>query len=56
MAVADERAKGWRAYRGDLPGEDPEPYLLFYCPNCAEREFGPFAAAEDPAEAADELG
>jgi hypothetical protein len=45
LALADEQAKGWRAYRGDVPGEDFEPILLFYCPVCAEREFGgPFAA------------
>lgn len=44
LAVADERARGWRAFRGDGPG-DPEPILLFYCPGCAERELGgPFAA------------
>jgi hypothetical protein len=41
---SDERALGWRALRGDVPGEDPEPLLLFYCPICAAREFGsPFA-------------
>ncbi|HEY2217710.1 MAG TPA: hypothetical protein VGH35_00075 [Gaiellaceae bacterium] len=48
LRVADERARGWRAYRGDVPGEDPEPILLFYCPACAEREFGgPFAAPRE---------
>jgi hypothetical protein len=48
LRVADERARGWRAYRGDVPGEDPEPILLFYCPACAEREFGgPFAARRE---------
>lgn len=40
LTVADERAKSWRAYRGDVPGEDSEPILLFYCPSCAERAFG----------------
>ncbi len=40
LTVADERAKGWRAYRCDVPGEDIEPILLFYCPDCAERAFG----------------
>src|SRR5262249_45655735 len=39
---------GWGASRGDVPGEDPEPILLFYCPSCAEREFGgPFAARRE---------
>jgi hypothetical protein len=48
LTVADERAKGWRAYRDDVPGEDVEPILLFYCPNCAEREFGgPLAARRE---------
>jgi hypothetical protein len=48
LTVADERARGWRAYRGDVPGEDPEPILLFYCPSCSEREFGgPFAARSE---------
>jgi hypothetical protein len=48
LTVADERAKVWRAYRGDVPGEDIEPILLFYCPSCAEREFdGPLAVQSD---------
>jgi len=47
LTVADERAKGWRAYRDDVPGEDVEPILLFYCPNCAEREFGGPLRAEN---------
>jgi hypothetical protein len=48
LTVADERARGWRAYRGDVPGEDPEPILLFYCPSCSERDFGgPFAARSE---------
>ena len=36
-ATADENARGWRAYRGDEP--DESPLLVFYCPECAEREF-----------------
>ena len=48
LTVADERARGWRAYRDDVAGEDIEPILLFYCPNCAEREFdGPYAAQRE---------
>jgi hypothetical protein len=27
--------------RVDIPEEDDEPMLAVYCPNCAEREFGP---------------
>ena len=30
----------WRSYRIDDPTEDEEPALAFYCPVCAEREFG----------------
>ena len=41
---AGGRAEGWRAYRADLSdphGEgDAEPDVVFYCPNCARREFG----------------
>ena len=50
LTLADEGARGWRAYRCDVPGEDPEPIVRFYCPGCSEREFGPYAEAEDPAE------
>jgi hypothetical protein len=31
---------GWRAYRTDDPECDEPPALAFYCPACAEREFG----------------
>ena len=37
--VAEDRAPGWRAVRYDLPDQDNEPLLAFYCPECAEREF-----------------
>lgn len=44
LTVADEQARGWRAYRADGP-DDPEPIVLCYCPACAEREHGgPYAA------------
>jgi hypothetical protein len=26
--------------RVEVPGEDDEPILAAYCPDCAEREFG----------------
>jgi hypothetical protein len=32
--------RGWRAYRTDDPERDEPPTLTFYCPSCAEREFG----------------
>jgi hypothetical protein len=34
---------GWRAYRVDDPELDEPPKLGFYCPACAEAEFGPDA-------------
>jgi hypothetical protein len=37
---ADDEARGWRLLRVDVPGEDDEPLLAAYCPECAEREFG----------------
>jgi hypothetical protein len=36
----DERAQGWRAYLAE--DEEDKPIVLIYCPQCAEREFGPF--------------
>jgi hypothetical protein len=33
-------ASGWRGVRVDLPDEGDEPAFAFYCPDCAEREFG----------------
>ena len=32
--------QGWRALRVDDPETDEPPALAFYCPSCAEREFG----------------
>ena len=32
--------RGWRAYRIDDPELAEPPALAFYCPSCAEREFG----------------
>jgi len=31
----------WRACRTDVPGIDEEPALALFCPDCANREFGP---------------
>jgi hypothetical protein len=41
-AVADKGAEGWGAHRADEPYEPP--LAVFYCPDCAKREF-----AEDTA-------
>jgi hypothetical protein len=42
QAVSDEDAWGWRAVWADDPDDAfEEPFLAFYCPWCAEREFGP---------------
>lgn len=38
--VSSASARRWRAYRVDDPEEDEQPALAFYCPECAEREFG----------------
>jgi hypothetical protein len=36
-------AEGWRAYTGGrLEGEDPDPFVVSFCPECAEREFRSF--------------
>jgi len=32
--------RGWRAYRVDDPELGEPPAVAFYCPTCAEREFG----------------
>jgi hypothetical protein len=32
--------KGWRAYRYDDPEIGEPPLIGFYCPTCAENEFG----------------
>jgi hypothetical protein len=32
--------QGWGAYRTDDPDTDEPPALAFYCPTCAQREFG----------------
>jgi hypothetical protein len=44
--VSSAFATGWKAYRVDDPEEDDPPELAFYCPTCAEREFGPARGRE----------
>lgn len=40
--VADDDAFGWRALLALDPDDAfQEPLLAFYCPACAENEFGP---------------
>jgi len=39
-AFSDELASGWRAYRMDDLDRLRTPAVAFYCPSCAEREFG----------------
>lgn len=43
---ADVAAHGWRGYRLDDEGEEPE--VGFFCPACAEREFGEKSDAARP--------
>jgi hypothetical protein len=39
-AISEGEAIGWRAYvAGGLEGEE-DPFVVFFCPDCAEREFG----------------
>ena len=38
---SDARWVEWRAYRVDDPEMGEPPALAFYCPACAEAEFGP---------------
>jgi hypothetical protein len=35
-----EEARGWRGYLIDDPEDDEAPSVVFYCPECADREFG----------------
>jgi hypothetical protein len=38
--VSSVSARGWKVYRSDDPESGEPPALSFYCPECAEREFG----------------
>jgi hypothetical protein len=40
LLLADDPARDWRLLRVDVPGEDDEPLLAAYGPECAAREFG----------------
>jgi hypothetical protein len=37
--LADEEARGWRAYRDDVPGDEELPSVALFCPPCAATEF-----------------
>jgi hypothetical protein len=50
LLLADERAYGWRLLRVDVPADDDEPQLAAFCPDCAEREFGPVLPCSDSSE------
>jgi hypothetical protein len=41
--VSEDDAEGWRAYTASgLEGdEDPDPFVVSFCPQCARRELGP---------------
>jgi hypothetical protein len=40
--VAPDNAKGWRAFLGvDVNEEEEGTRVYIFCPECAEREFGP---------------
>lgn len=40
-AESDQLATGWRAYVAPEREDEPEGELVTFCPDCAEREFGP---------------
>jgi hypothetical protein len=46
LAVADDEARGWRAYRVDVGGYDAAPIVVFYCGGCAELMFGAAPTAQ----------
>jgi hypothetical protein len=48
--VAEGDARGWEAHRADDPSEGNEPEVVFFCPDCAEWEFGrkPLGEADSP--------
>lgn len=39
--VATETARGWRAYLVESEEDATRDESVFYCPDCAIREFGP---------------
>ena len=38
--LSSASARGWKAYRSDDPENEEPAKLAFYCPQCAEGEFG----------------
>jgi hypothetical protein len=38
--LSDFDARGWRAYRAGEVDPDDAAQITFFCPECAEREFG----------------
>jgi hypothetical protein len=45
---SDANAAGWRAYLVDNPDKNASRELAFYCPSCAQREFGPVGKRRHP--------
>lgn len=41
-ATVDEHSADWRGYVAEPDEKDDGEFVLIYCPDCAEREFGPF--------------
>jgi hypothetical protein len=37
--VSGATARGWKAFRAPNPESENVPMLVFYCPECAKREF-----------------
>ena len=45
--VPEGEAAGWVGHLAYDPREDEAPYTVFYCPTCAEREFGNATASSE---------
>ena len=39
-SLTTELARGWRAMIDDDEAPETDAYVVYYCPSCAQREFG----------------
>ena len=49
-AETEHATRGWLGVRAQVPGEDEQPLVVIYCPECAERECGGRPGNDRPAE------
>ena len=47
-AEVREATRGWLAVYAQVPGEDEQPLIVVYCPECAERELGRRSPVDRP--------